>query len=152
MIKFKIVEVNDADHSIVARFYSDKVTEADLSVDEVDGVIRRARTDISIGLPVPTPVGADLDAYILKYAPSEWLATIEAVRDPGVQTDMAEATARLGVEKTATDQEVADAKTPPVDPNAEVWEQQAYDSKLAKALVRLGVLKTDPTAIPVTKA
>lgn len=34
--------------------------------------------------------------------------------------------------------------------NAEMWAQQAYEQKLAKALVKFGVLATDPTAVEVT--
>ena len=45
MIKYKIVEVNEAEHSLVVRYYTDKITEESLAVDILDGVIRRCRTD-----------------------------------------------------------------------------------------------------------
>ena len=35
--------------------------------------------------------------------------------------------------------------------NAEMWAQQAYEQKLAKALVKFGVLASDPTEIGVTQ-
>lgn len=35
--------------------------------------------------------------------------------------------------------------------NAEMWAQQAYEQKLAKALVKFGLLETDPTGIGVTQ-
>lgn len=40
----------------------------------------------------------------------------------------------------------ADAKA-----NEEMWEQVAYEQKLAKALVKFGLLESDPTEIGVTK-
>lgn len=43
-----------------------------------------------------------------------------------------------------------DQPTSEAQANAEMWAQQAYEQKLAKALVKFGVLATDPTAVEVT--
>lgn len=44
---------------------------------------------------------------------------------------------------------------PTVDPeteaNAQMWEQVRFEQQVAKALVKFGVLQSDPTEIPVTQ-
>jgi hypothetical protein len=81
-MKYKIIETNQADHSIVVRFYTTKTTEASLAVQvDEQGNVLRGRTDYSIDLPVPTPRGAALDEFIMQYAPTAWFERKEAVAD-----------------------------------------------------------------------
>jgi hypothetical protein len=82
MIKYKIVEVNAIEHSIVVRYYTDKITEESLATDILDGVIRRCRTDYSIDIPIPAPSGVDLHNFIINRAPTEWLENKEKLLDP----------------------------------------------------------------------
>lgn len=98
MIKYKIVEVNTNEHSIVVRYYTDLVTEEMLATDILDGVIRRCRTDYSINLPVPVPTGSALNDFINVRAPVEWLKTQEDVLNPNVDTALSEVAALVGVE------------------------------------------------------
>jgi len=98
MIKYKIIEINTEQHSIVVRYYTDIVTEAMLATDILDGVIRRCRTDYSFDLPVPAPTGTALDDFINARAPVAWLTTQEAVLNPDVDTSLSAMTALLGVE------------------------------------------------------
>lgn len=73
--KYKIIEVNEAERSVVARFYSDDVPEADLAVNlDVYGNIVRARTDYNITIwPDPVPTGDALHAYIMQHCPTDFL-------------------------------------------------------------------------------
>lgn len=88
MIKYKIVEVDDANNSIVVRFYTDKITEASLAAQwGASGEILRCRTDYSIDLPLPPPTGAELENLILGAAPEEWLAMQEAKLSLGSTLD-----------------------------------------------------------------
>ena len=105
-MKYKIIEINSDDHSIVVRFYTDKVTEADLAV-QVDekGSVVRARTDFNIDLPVPPPTGQALEKFILRYAPREWLDKREALADPMVDTSLAFLLPLLGVEQSGVVQD-----------------------------------------------
>ena len=98
MIKYKIVETNVADHSIVVRYYTDIVTEAMLSVDTLDGIIRRCRTDYSFDLPIPAPTGAALHDFIVTRAPTAWLHTQEDVLNPAIDTSLAAIIPLVGVE------------------------------------------------------
>jgi len=98
MIKYKIIEADAAQHSIVVRYYTDVVTEAMLATDVLDGVIRRCRTDYSFDLPVPAPTGAALHEFIADRSPTVWLHTQEDVLNPSVDTSLAGITPLLGVE------------------------------------------------------
>ena len=102
-MKFKIIEINSQDHSIVVRFYTDKVTEADLAVQSDEkGSVLRARTDFNIDLPVPPPTGVALERLILRYAPMQWLDKREAIADPMVDTSLAFLLPLLGVVQSAS--------------------------------------------------
>lgn len=98
MIKYKIVEVNTNEHSIVVRYYTDIITEEMLAIDILDGVIRRCRTDYSIDLPVPTPTGTALIDLINSKAPTAWLNTQEAVLNQDIDTSLSEVTSLMGIE------------------------------------------------------
>ena len=102
-MKYKIIEINSDDHSIVVRFYTNKVTEADLAVQVDDkGNVLRCRTDFNIDLPVPAPTGQGLEKFILRYAPRDWLQKREDIADPMVDTSLAHLLPLLGVEQTGS--------------------------------------------------
>jgi len=98
MIKYKIIETDTSQHSIVVRFYTDIITEAMLATDVLDGVIRRGRTDYSFDLPVPTPTGTALHDFIVARAPTAWLQTQEDVLNPSVDTSLSAVIPLVGVE------------------------------------------------------
>jgi hypothetical protein len=98
MIKYKIIETNVAEHSIVVRFYTDIITEAMLATDVLDNVIRRCRTDYSFDLPVPTPTGTALHDFIVARAPTTWLHTQEDVINPNIDTSLSAIIPLVGVE------------------------------------------------------
>jgi len=101
-LKYKIIEVYPEQHSIVVRFYTDIITEEMMATDVLDGVIRRGRTDYAIDLPVPAPTGTDLERLIVSKAPSDWLATQEAVLNPSLDTSLSNLTNIVGQEITTT--------------------------------------------------
>ena len=102
-MKYKIIEINSNDHSIVVRFYTNKITEQDLAVQFDDkGNVLRSRTDFNIDLPVPPPTGPALEKFILKYAPRDWLNKREAIADPMVDTSLAFLVPWLGVEQSGS--------------------------------------------------
>ena len=100
MLKYKIIEVDELNHSIVVRYYTDKITEEMLATDVLDGVIRRGRTDYSISLPYPAPTGEELHKLISASAPVDWLNTQEAVLSPEIDTSLSNITSLLDQENT----------------------------------------------------
>jgi hypothetical protein len=99
MIKYKIVEVNSEQHSIVVRFYSDIITEASLATQWGDaGQILRGRMDYSIDLPIPAPAGAALAALISASAPTQWFKNQELILDPLIDTSLEGMKVLVGVE------------------------------------------------------
>lgn len=102
MIKFKIIEINPDEHSIVVRFYTEVLKEEDLALQLSDtGQVLRGRTDYSIDLPVPAPTGEELKAFIMARAPVTWLQKQEAVADANIDTSLSTLSGLLGVEMAA---------------------------------------------------
>lgn len=114
-IKYKIIEAYPDDLTIVVRYYSDAVPEASLASQvDADGNMLRGRTDTAITLPVPAPVGADLEALILRSCPVAFFEIKAAVADPGIDTSLSHIEQMLGVEV------VADLSAPTAQADASV--------------------------------
>jgi hypothetical protein len=111
LIKYKIIETNTAEHSIVVRFYTDIITEAMLAVDVLDGVIRRGRTDYSLDLPVPAPTGTALHDFIVARAPTAWLHAQEDILNPSVDTSLSAVIPLVGVETAFVEPTVTSGRT-----------------------------------------
>jgi hypothetical protein len=108
-IHYKIVEVWPNDHLIVARYWTDVLSEESLASDtnrKQDGTPVRCRSDVSITLPIPAPTGVLLDKLILSNAPIAWLKTLEDVVNPDVDTTMSDIQNMLGVSKSKSLEEV----------------------------------------------
>ena len=120
-IHYKIVELWPDDHLIVARYWTDNITEEMLASDsnrKGDGTPVRCRTDVSLNLPIPVPTGSELDKFLMTYAPAVWLKMLEDVRNPDIDTDSSAIASLLHVKKTTTLDEIAEAmKIPTEVPN-----------------------------------
>jgi hypothetical protein len=92
-LHYKIVEVWPSDHLIVARYWTDILSEEFLASDSnrnEDGTPVRCRSDVSLTLPIPAPIGKELEDFIIKQAPIEWLKTLEKVQAPDIDTSMSD--------------------------------------------------------------
>ena len=69
LMKFRVIEKNPAQNQIVVRYYTDTLSEAELATDILDGVVRRARWDRALTLPIPSPRGQELERLIFSCAP-----------------------------------------------------------------------------------
>lgn len=90
-LHYKIVEVWPQDHLVVVRYWTDVLSEEFLASDDSrkdDGTPWRCRSDVSITLPVPAPEGADLEKFLVSFAPLDWLKTLEKVQAPDIDTSM----------------------------------------------------------------
>jgi hypothetical protein len=116
-IHYKIVEVWPNDHLIVARYWTDVLSEQSLNSFpndtncREDGSPFRCRSDVSITVPIPAPSGEELDALILRNAPVDWLKTLEAIADPVIDTSMSELLELQGKTFTKSEEELMTAKS-----------------------------------------
>ena len=108
-IHYKIVEVWPQDHLIVARFWTDILSEEFLASGpdrKEDGTPVRCRSDISLTLPIPAPNGEDLEKLILNNAPIVWLQTLEDVHNPNIDTSLNELQDLVGMTKVKSLKEI----------------------------------------------
>ena len=109
-INYRILNVEEAQHSMVVRYWTDKVTEEMLAVDfEPNGKVRLTRN----GYPVRcitdynltffeniSPTEEEVEHYIMKNAPSAWLKLKEEVLDPNVKTNLQVVKDLINIEKS----------------------------------------------------
>jgi len=108
-IYYKIVEVWPNDHLIVARYWTDLISEEFLASDDQrndQGKPIRCRSDVAITLPIPAPQGEELDKLIVTNAPRDWLIRMEKIVDPNVDTSLDHISDMLGTEYTKTKAEL----------------------------------------------
>jgi len=102
-IHYKIVEVWPDDHLIVARYWTDIITEEFLAstLEKLeDGSPARCRSDVSLSIPIPAPNESGLEEFLLNNAPSYFLKTLEDVQNPEVDTTMSSILALKGKKYT----------------------------------------------------
>lgn len=97
-VYYRILEVNENEHSFVVRYYTDKLTENILATDlNIDGSIRRTkegyptrcRTDYNIAFfEHNVPTEEDIKKKIDQSAPIEWFKLKENILDPNVETSL----------------------------------------------------------------
>ena len=104
-IHYKIVELWPDDHLIVARYWTDIISEESLASDlnrKEDGTPVRCRSDVSLNLPVPVPDAEEIDKILMRNAPAEWLKLLENVKDPNVNTDSSAIASMMNIQKSTT--------------------------------------------------
>jgi len=120
-IKYKIIGCSEEERSIIVRFYSDVITEEELAnrdddgeiIRHSDGSIKNCRTDYNINLfQVPAPTGNDLEVFIARHAPKDWLEMLGKVKDPAIDTTLSTIKDMVGPERNAV---VPPEPTPPED-------------------------------------
>lgn len=124
-IHYKIVEVWPQDHLIVARYWTDVVSEEFLDSNPSqkleDGSPARCRSDVAITIPIPEPQPEELEKLILSNAPIQFLKTLEQVQNPSINTSMSNIMSLKG--KTFK-KENADKIFDPENPNKELTEEE----------------------------
>lgn len=115
-IHYRIVKVDPGAHSVLVRYWTDKVTEMDLAgpINEdgtpmlnADGYPLGCRTDVLITLyDTPTLSPEELDKRIMMQAPTDWLKLQEDIKDSSIDTSMKELRNLVGDTKAFTTDEV----------------------------------------------
>jgi hypothetical protein len=107
-IHYKIVEVWPDDHLIVARYWTDVISEEFLASSDQraeDGSPARCRTDVSLSVAIPAPSEEEMEKFILHNAPVYFLKTLEDVKNPEVDTSMTHILALKGKKFTTENAE-----------------------------------------------
>lgn len=107
-ISYKIVEVWPDSHSIVARYWTDIISEEFLASDDQrndQGKPIRCRSDVAITLPIPAPQGSELEKIILMNAPKNWLQLLHMVNDPNVDTNLDSIQSLIGINVSKSSEE-----------------------------------------------
>ncbi len=118
-VKFRILNKELDQHSVVVRYYTDYLTEEDLATSFIvdangskfiergaDGKPLRCQTDYNINIwnVQATQSGANSNAvidYISRSAPFDWFELRKEVLDPNVNTDMPLIDSLIGTEYQA---------------------------------------------------
>jgi hypothetical protein len=114
-LHYKIVEVWPSDHLIVARYWTDVLSEEFLASDSnrnEDGTPVRCRSDVALTLPIPALTGLDLEKFILQNAPKNWLQTLEDVVNPNVDTSLDYLKDMVGKVYTKSEKEINELVNP----------------------------------------
>jgi hypothetical protein len=118
-IHYKIIELWPDDHLIVARYWTDLISEESLASDsnrKEDGTPVRCRSDVSINLPVPMPATPEeIDELVKLSGPYEWLKTLEAVQDPNINTALDAVVGLVGVANKTNIDEVVEVRKAKVE-------------------------------------
>lgn len=131
----------DYSYEVIRKDTDNKVMDVKFSADGYES--------IEVGMPIPT-VDENFEEKIRQSAPiGLWLQSKAEYQDiqeglKGTVTNTeTEAAALSNVEKTP--EELARMA------NAQMWSEIDFERRVAAALVKFGVLPSDPTAIPVVK-
>lgn len=114
-VKYRILEIDPTQHSIVVRFYTDKISEKDLATSYItdpngnliletrsDGSPTRCQTDYNINIwQTPAPTEEDLKKIISSSAPYDWFNLKHSILDPTVDTSLSNVVALLDKEFVA---------------------------------------------------
>jgi hypothetical protein len=134
-IHYKIVEMWPNDHIIVARYWTDKLSQEMLASDELrreDGSPVRCRSDVSITIPIPEPDEKGILELIEINTPLSWLTTLETVIDPTVDTGMKNAQALYNVEIVKDAEEI---RTDQAGPSTSPLTDEEIQEMIAKISV-----------------
>lgn len=97
-INYRVLDIEEHQHSMVVRYWTDKITEEMLASDfEPNGKIRKTKygyptrciTDYNLTFfDNLNPTEEEVNHYIKRNAPVVWLKLKEEVLNPNVQTDL----------------------------------------------------------------
>ena len=107
-IHYKIVEVYPEESQIVIRYWTDVLSELDLASDENrydDGTPVRCRSDVAVEVPNPEPEGEELEKFLMRNCPVDFLQKLENIRNPEIDTSIKTMQSLLNVKKTIDKEE-----------------------------------------------
>jgi hypothetical protein len=115
-VKYRIIELDETQHSIVVRYYTDEISEFDLATSYIidennnnvlqtrpDGTPVRCQTDYNINIwNFPAPSEEEIKKIIEQSVPYDWFRLKIAVKNPNIDTSLSNVSSIMNVEFTAT--------------------------------------------------
>lgn len=118
-IKYRVLEVDTNQHSMVVRYYTDTITEDDLAQikDDANRIVRgpdgkpvRCITDYNISIyETPSPSEERLLQIIKQNAPAEYFKIREDILNPEVDTSLSSAAALINTDGSLVKSTVPEA-------------------------------------------
>lgn len=109
-VKYRIIKIDPEEHSIIVRYFTDKITEVMLAMEldgegnavlDENGFPTMCRTDYNINIfQVPSPSQEDVIRIINQNAPIDWLVLQENIKDPNIDTSLSSISDLVNVEGT----------------------------------------------------
>jgi hypothetical protein len=105
IIKYKIITKDEANHSMVVRYFSDTHNEDFFAIDKFAGPIARnddgspvrCTTDYNFTMyQTPSLSGQALHDYIISVAPGDYLKLLDDIDNPEVDTNMTDIQTNIG--------------------------------------------------------
>jgi hypothetical protein len=111
-VKYKIIDVDLTQHSMIVRYYTDLLTEDSLATSlnsdgsiarRDDGSPQRCQTDYNINIwkTTPTPTEEDIKNIAQNAAPFDWFKLKHDVLDPQIDTSLTAVSSILNTEFVA---------------------------------------------------
>jgi hypothetical protein len=118
-VKYRIIEVDSSQHSIVVRYYTDILSQDDLATSfdtnntimrRPDGTPQRCQTDYNINIwkTDPSPTIEDIHEIAKGAAPYDWFKLKHAVLNPNVDTTLNVVNSIINQEFTAVKPKLPD--------------------------------------------
>lgn len=113
-IFYKVLLVDEPDGSILVRYWTDKLSEKELSMDpeETLDVPTKCYTDYALHLWNPQMSEQELHEVIRQQAPIQWFELQEKIKDPTIDTSLDMAQDLVGKVFTYEVSDPNDIKTP----------------------------------------
>lgn len=111
-IYYKIISHNLKERNIVVRYYTDLITEKELSVlpNESNTNPVKCRTDLSLTIPIPEPSEIKLHKFIIRNAPRQALKDLEIIKlgpvKSGVDLSLNNTESMIGKVFSKTEEEI----------------------------------------------
>ena len=151
IIKYKIISKDEANHSMVVRYFSDTHDEDFFAIDKFAGPIARnddgspvrCTTDYNLTMyQTPSLSGQALHDYITSVTPGAYLKLLDDIDNPEVDTNMTDIQTNIGktfeveyVEPVVPPEVVS--PTPVASTTASKLESEAFMSEIDKLLAAI---------------
>ncbi len=140
--KYRIIDVDPNQHSIIVRYYTDVLTEDSLAISfnsdgsiarRSDGSPQRCQTDyhINIWKTDTAPTAEEIQKIANDAAPYDWFKLKHDILDPSIDTSLSNASSLIGKEFSAVKPVIAVVEEKTTEENIENEIQKIIDSLTA---------------------